>query len=92
MHGSSWVHRLLIDGTLAQLATQTLSTTNGLEESHLWRGRAYLAQGKAVDARVEFEAALKDNPNFAPARDALNARPERSDENRLQRKHIGAWA
>ncbi|MBK8836754.1 MAG: C39 family peptidase [Anaerolineae bacterium] len=60
-------------GTLVQLATQTLSTTNGLEESHLWRGRAYLAQGKAVDARVEFEAALKDNPNFAPARDALKA-------------------
>ena len=60
-------------GTLAQLATQTLSTTNGLEESHLWRGRAYLAQGKVVDARVEFEAALKDNPNFAPARDALKA-------------------
>jgi predicted double-glycine peptidase len=60
-------------GTVIQLATQTLSTTNGLEESHLWRGRAYQAQGKMVDARVEFEAALKDNANFAPARDALKA-------------------
>lgn len=60
-------------GTLVQLATQTLSTTNGLEESHLWRGRAYQAQGKTVDARTEFEAALKDNANFAPARDALKS-------------------
>jgi predicted double-glycine peptidase len=59
--------------TLVQLTTQTLSTTNGLEESHLWRGRAYQAQGKTVDARVEFEAALKDNANFAPARDALKS-------------------
>lgn len=60
-------------GTLVQLATQTLSVTNGLEESHLWRGRAYLALGRPVDARAEFEAALKDNANFAPARDALKA-------------------
>lgn len=59
--------------TVVQLATQTLSTTNGLEESHLWRGRGYQAQGKTVDARTEFEAALKDNANFAPARDALKA-------------------
>ena len=59
--------------TLVQLATQTLSTTNGLEESHLWRGRAYQALGKTVDAKTEFEAALKDNPNFGPAREALKA-------------------
>ena len=59
--------------TVAQLATQTLSTTNGLEESHLWRGRAYAALGRTAEARAEFEAALKDNTNFAPAKDALKA-------------------
>ncbi|MBX7213768.1 MAG: C39 family peptidase [Thermoflexales bacterium] len=57
--------------TVIRLATQTLSTTNGLEESLYWRGRAQQAQGRAAEAKADFEAALKENPNFAPARAAL---------------------
>ncbi len=59
--------------TLIQLASQTLSTTNGLEESHYWRGRAYAALAKTAEARADFEAALKENPNYPGARAALAA-------------------
>jgi tetratricopeptide (TPR) repeat protein len=55
------------------LATVTLNIVSNLEESHYWRGMAYLAQGNADRARSDFEAALKYNPNFAPASAALGS-------------------
>jgi tetratricopeptide (TPR) repeat protein len=57
------------------LATATLHTTNNLEESYYWRGMAYLAQGDAGRARSDFEAALRYNPNFAVAKEALESLP-----------------
>lgn len=52
------------------LAQATLSSTGGLEEVYLYQGLALQASGQngAADA---FEAALAYNPNFAPAREAL---------------------
>ena len=53
------------------LARATLGTTDNLEESHYWLGMAQLAQRELDDAQREFELALKFNPNFAPAHEAL---------------------
>jgi tetratricopeptide (TPR) repeat protein len=55
------------------LATVTLNVVSNLEESHYWRGMAYLAQEKADKARDDFKAAVKYNPNFAPAVEALES-------------------
>lgn len=52
------------------LAQATLASTGGLEEVYLYQGLALQATGQngAADA---FEAALGYNPNFTPAREAL---------------------
>lgn len=55
------------------LATATLNVVDNLEESHYWRGMAFLAQGNAGRARADFEAAVKYNPNFSPASEALES-------------------
>jgi tetratricopeptide (TPR) repeat protein len=55
------------------LATATLRTTNNLEESYFWRGLAYLAQGDVDRARSELETALRYNPNFGAAKEALES-------------------
>jgi tetratricopeptide (TPR) repeat protein len=55
------------------LATATLRTTNNLEESYYWRGLAYLAQGDTDRARGELQTALKYNPNFGEAKEALES-------------------
>jgi tetratricopeptide (TPR) repeat protein len=55
------------------LATATLGRVKNLEESLFWRGRAYQAIGSAAAARRDFEQAVKYNPNYAVARDALAA-------------------
>ena len=55
------------------LATATLATTGNLEESFYWRGLAYLAKGDVGRARSDFEAAVKYNPGFDSARQALEA-------------------
>jgi tetratricopeptide (TPR) repeat protein len=57
------------------LATVTLNITYNLEESFYWRGMAYLAQGDAARARADFESAVKYNPNFSVAREALEQLP-----------------
>jgi tetratricopeptide (TPR) repeat protein len=44
-----------------------------IEESFLYRGHAYLAQGNAAQARLDYRQALALNPNFAAAQTALNA-------------------
>jgi tetratricopeptide (TPR) repeat protein len=55
------------------LATVTLRTTGNLEESYYWRGMAYLAQGDTGRARSDLQAALRYNPNFTAAREALDS-------------------
>jgi tetratricopeptide (TPR) repeat protein len=55
------------------LATTTLNVVANLEESHYWRGLAYLAQGDSGRARADFEAAVHYNPNFIPAKVALES-------------------
>lgn len=55
--------------TLLVHADRTLASMNGaqLEESHLWRGRALRALGRADEARAAFQAALRYHPGYAPA-------------------------
>lgn len=61
-------------------ANATLVTMNGenLEESRLWRGIALRGLGREEEARVEFLTALRFNPRFRPALEALEGpdRPE----------------
>lgn len=55
------------------LASATLGRVKNLEESLYWRGRAYQAIGSPAAARRDFEQALRFNPNYAEAREALSA-------------------
>jgi tetratricopeptide (TPR) repeat protein len=55
------------------LATATLNVVSNLEESYYWRGMAYLGQADIERARSDFQAALKYNPNFLVAREALDS-------------------
>lgn len=55
------------------LATATLNVVANLEESHFWRGKAYLANGEVERARSDFQAALNYNPHFTPAMTALES-------------------
>jgi tetratricopeptide (TPR) repeat protein len=52
------------------LAEATLASTGGLEEVYLYQGLAWQATGQSGAADA-FEAALAYNPNFTPAREAL---------------------
>ncbi len=56
-----------------ELASATLRRVKNLEESLYWRGRALAATGNANAARADFQAALRFNPHFAPAQEALDA-------------------
>ncbi|MCL6511313.1 MAG: C39 family peptidase [Anaerolineae bacterium] len=56
-----------------ELADATLRRVKHLEESLYWRGRALAATGNAVAARADFQAALRFNPRFVAAREALDA-------------------
>lgn len=56
------------------LATTTLEDTISepvLEESLIWRGRAYYMAGKTQAAIADYRAALKVHPNWPPAVQAL---------------------
>lgn len=55
------------------LATANLAQAGNLEESHYWRGLSLRALGREEEARRAFQTALRFNPNFTPAADALNA-------------------
>ena len=59
------------------LADATLEGMKGenLEESRYWRGVALRHLGREDEARADFETALRFNPLFASARDALVAGP-----------------
>lgn len=53
------------------LATANLQTTDDLEESFYWRGRAQQALGNLDAARRDYQQALRYNKNFTAAADAL---------------------
>jgi len=53
------------------LTSATLATTNNLEESYYWRGKARLALGDTDGAQADFEAALHYHENWPPAVIAL---------------------
>jgi tetratricopeptide (TPR) repeat protein len=55
------------------LATATLAPVGNLEESYYWRGLAYLAKDDVNRARSDFQAAVKYNPGFDAAVQALAA-------------------
>lgn len=56
------------------LAENNLRTAgNYVEETFYWQGKVYAAQGRRSEASAAFQRALSFNPNFAAARDALNA-------------------
>lgn len=54
------------------LANATLANSPGLEESLYYRGLAQLALGQKDAARDSFQTALKSNPHFARAKQALS--------------------
>lgn len=54
------------------LANATLAASPGLEESLYYRGLAQLALGQKDAARDSFQLALKANPHFARAKQALS--------------------
>ncbi len=56
---------------VAALTSATLATTNNLEESYYWRGKARLALGDTDGAQADFEAALHYHENWPPAVIAL---------------------
>ncbi|MFC1465045.1 MAG: C39 family peptidase [Candidatus Brachytrichaceae bacterium NZ_4S206] len=56
-----------------ELANATLRRVRNLEESLYWRGRALAAIGNVKAARADFQAALRFNPHYAAAREALDA-------------------
>jgi tetratricopeptide (TPR) repeat protein len=55
------------------LAEATLKSNPYSEEMYLYKGLALQKRGDTSAARGQFELALKHNPNFAPAKKALDA-------------------
>lgn len=55
------------------LAQSNLNQAEELEESYYWRGMALVAQGSNGDAATNFRTALRYNPNYDAARDALDS-------------------
>jgi tetratricopeptide (TPR) repeat protein len=58
-------------------ADQTVATMGGenLEESHYWRGVALTRLGRGAEAADSFQTALRYNPRYAPALEALGGSP-----------------
>jgi tetratricopeptide (TPR) repeat protein len=54
------------------LANSNLNSSPELEESYYWRGMAYAAQGMSAEAMSDFRTALRYNPNYEIAQNALN--------------------
>lgn len=53
------------------LSAEVLAMVSDIEEIRYQRGLAYLGLGEKEKARAEFELALKYNPNFSQAKEAL---------------------
>ena len=60
---------------LIALTTTTLESSDNLEESYYWRGRAQAALGEIDAARRDLEEAVRLNANFMPANSALDELP-----------------
>lgn len=60
-------------GDVLTLTAANLQQANDLEESHYYRGRALLAHGQTAAARQAYGAALRANPRYEPARQALTS-------------------
>lgn len=59
------------DDVLVLAETTINNSDERIEEAYYWRGRVYAAQGRAGDASSMYNIALRLNPNFEPARNAL---------------------
>ena len=56
------------------LADATLVNTQSVEELHYWRGMGLAALGNVPAAQQAWQQALRLNPGYAPAQDALSSR------------------
>ncbi|MEM7126709.1 MAG: tetratricopeptide repeat protein [Chloroflexota bacterium] len=56
------------------LAYATLATTDSIEEIHYWKGKALAATGNPQSAEEAWQEAIKLNPNYQDAMDALAGR------------------
>lgn len=59
------------DDVLVLAETTINNSDERIEEAYYWRGRVYAAQGRARDASSMYQVALRLNPNFEPAQQAL---------------------
>ena len=59
------------DDVLVLAETTINNSDERIEEAYYWRGRVYGEQGRANDANSMFQVALRLNPNFEPAQQAL---------------------
>ena len=66
----AYLHAGRYDDVLA-LADGVIKVTPNIEETYYYKGLALKALGNSDGARSQLELALKRNPNFKPARDAL---------------------
>ncbi len=66
----AYLHAGRYDDVLA-LADTVIKVTPNIEETYYYKGLALKALGNRAGARSQLELALKRNPNFKPAQDAL---------------------
>jgi tetratricopeptide (TPR) repeat protein len=66
----AYLHAARYDDVLA-LADAVIKVTPDIEETYYYKGLALKALGNTEGARSQLELALKHNPNFQPAQDAL---------------------
>jgi tetratricopeptide (TPR) repeat protein len=57
--------------TTLKLIAATFGTTSNVEELWYWRGMVRAAQGDHQQAMKDFDSAVRYNPNYQPAVDAL---------------------
>jgi tetratricopeptide (TPR) repeat protein len=56
-----------------ELTNTNLEQSDDLEESHYYKGRALEAQGKIEAAQSSYERAVRNNPQYTEAQEALDA-------------------
>lgn len=60
-------------GDVDSIAQSVINDSRGnVEEAYYWRGRALEAQGRTQEAASAYNSALRVNPLFADAREALD--------------------
>ena len=60
------------DDLMALIAANLNNGGQYIEETFYWQGQLYVAQGQFPEAETAFEQALRINPNFAAAQEALS--------------------